>query len=231
MKKIAFMAMLFMTINSQAQTELRSITKSLPAENNCCAILNSSTQRGQVLISNGPGTSPYWGTLPNTATTPPPPPPPPPVSPQASTRSFSIVGPIYCSGLPSNKNQQQWVPFNNGTLTITARVPSNVLISSSIVGASSQTSVAGIAVGFVGCEITVKVDNTVYEYNVDNISLGLTKIVTGAMTSGSASFSNFSVQVPAGTHTITLLARNDGYNDAIRRLGAVYLTALVVPVN
>lgn len=216
------MAMLLMAIKSQAQTELRTISKLPATDNSCCAILTGTSQRGQVLISNGTGTTPSWGNMP----TPAPPPPPP-----ASTKSFSITGPFYCSGLPSNKSQQQWVPFNNGTLTITARVPSNVLISSSIVGASSQTSVAGIAVGFVGCEITVKVDNTIYEYNVDNISLGLTKIVTGAMTSGSASISNFSVQVPAGTHTITLLARNDGYNDAIRRLGAVYLTALVVPVN
>ena len=45
------------------------------------------------------------------------------------------------------------------------------------------------------------------------------------------SISNFSVQVPAGTHTITLLARNDGYNEVINHLAAVYLTALVVPVN
>lgn len=222
MKRILFVAMLLMAIKSQAQTELRTISKLPATDNSCCAILTGTSQRGQVLISNGTGTTPSWGNMP----TPAPPPPPP-----AGPKSFSITGPFYCSGLPSNKSQQQWVPFNNGTLTITASVPSNVLISSSIVGASSQTSVAGIAVGFVGCEITVKVDNTIYEYNVDNISLGLTKLVTGAMTSGSASISNFSVQVPAGTHTITLLARNDGYNDAIRRLGAVYLTALVVPVR
>jgi hypothetical protein len=37
--------------------------------------------------------------------------------------------------------------------------------------------------------------------------------------------------VPAGTHTITLLARNDGYNEVINHLGAVYHSALVVPVN
>lgn len=123
------------------------------------------------------------------------------------------------------------MPFNNSTLTVTARTTSNILISSSIIGADSRNSVAGIAVGNVGCEITVQVDNTIYEYNIDNYSLGLAKIVTGAMTSGATSFSNFSVQVPPGTHTITLLARNDGYNDVIAHLGAVYLTALVVPVN
>lgn len=221
MKRIGFLALLFLAVNAGAQTELRPVTKVLPADNSCCTIINSSTQKGQVLLSNGAGTAPYWGTLPAPA------PPPAP----ASTKSFSITGPFYCSGLPSNKNQQQWVPFNNGVLTITARVPSNVLISTSIIGSSSQTSVAGIAVGFVGCEITVKVDNTVYEYNIDNFSMGLTKLVTGAMTAGSASISNFSVQVPAGTHTISLMARNDGYNDAIKHLGAVYLTALVVPVN
>jgi len=221
MKSFVFMVMLFTAINSQAQTELRPLTRTLPADNSCCAIITGASQKGQVLISNGAGTAPSWGNVPTPAPAPAP----------VGTKSFSIAGPIYCSGLPSNKTQQQWVPFNNGTLTITARVPSNILISSTIVGASSQTSVAGIAVGFVGCEITVKVDNTIYEYNIDNISLGLTKLVTGAMTSGSATISNFSVQVPAGTHTITLLARNDGYNDAIRRLGAVYLTALVVPVN
>jgi hypothetical protein len=221
MKRIVIMAMLLIAIKSQAQTELRPVAKVLPADNSCCAIINGSSQKGQVLISNGAGTAPSWGSIPTPA------PPPPPAGP----KSFSITGPFYSAGLPADKNQRQWVPFNNSTLTVTARTASNILISSSVVGGDSQKSFAGIAVGFVGCEITVKVDNTIYEYNVDNISLGLTKLVTGAMTSGSASFSNFSVQVPAGTHTITLMARNDGYNETIKRLGAVYLTALVVPVN
>jgi hypothetical protein len=213
--------MVLTALTTKAQIETRSLVKSLPAENSCCTVLTSASQKGQVLLSNGTGVAPSWGNISF------PPPAPAPVG----TKSFSGTGPYYCSGLPSNKNQKQWVPFNNSTLTVTARTTSNILISSSIMGADSRNSVAGIAVGNVGCEITVQVDNTIYEYNIDNYSLGLAKIVTGAMTSGATSISNFSVQVPPGTHTITLLARNDGYNDVIAHLGAVYLTALVVPVN
>lgn len=221
MKKLLFSCFVLTAISAQAQIETRGLVKSLPADNNCCTILTSAAQKGQVLISNGTGVAPSWGNISNPA------PPPPPVG----AKSFSGTGPYYCSGLPSNKSQKQWVPFNNSTLTVTARTASNILISTSVIGASSRNSVAGLAIGDVGCEITVQVDNTIYEYNIDNYSLGITKLVTGGMTSGSASISNFSVQVPAGTHTITLLARNDGYNEVINRLAAVYLTALVVPVN
>ena len=221
MKKLLFSCAVLIALTTQAQIETRGLVKSLPADNSCCTILTSAAQKGQVLLSNGTGVAPSWGNISFPAPAPPP----------IGTKSFSGTGPFYCSGLPSNKSQKQWVPFSNAVITVTARTVSNILISTSVIGASSRNSLAGLAIGDVGCEITVQVDNTIYEYNVDNYSLGIAKLVTGGMTSGSASISNFSVQLPAGNHTITLLARNDGYNEVIKSLAAVYLTAVVVPVN
>lgn len=221
MKKLLFSLAVLIALTTQAQIETRGLVKSVPADNSCCTILTSAAQKGQVLLSNGNGVAPSWGNISFPA------PPPQPIG----AKSISGTGPYYCSGLPSDKNQKQWVAFNNAVITVPAKTVSNILISTSVIGASSRNSVAGLAIGNVGCEITIQVDNTIYEYNIENYSLGITKLVTGAMTSGAASISNFSVQVPAGNHTITLLARNDGYNEVIKSLAAVYLTALVVPVN
>jgi len=221
MKKlfIAFFSFAAISVNAQIETKIQNrIIQAPPQDNsNCCNYLLSSTQKGQVLVSNGQGMAPVWGSLPAPAPYP------------AGTKSFSATGPFYCSGLPADKNQKQWVPFTNGTITVYAQTTANLLISSSIVGASNRNSFAGLAVGDVGVEITLKVDNTLYEYNVDNFSLGLTKLVTAGMSSGAASIANFSVQVPPGNHSISLYARNDGYHEVIKSLAAVYFTVVAVP--
>ena len=222
MKKLSFVILLCASLSAHAQVETKVLTKNIqtiqpPQVNtNCCAIIEGSTQRGQILISNGPGQVPSWGI-------------PAPAPAPAGTKSFSATGPFYCYNLPNDKNARQWLPFTNGTINVTAQTTVNLLISSSIVGANSRNSVAGLAIGDVGAEITVKVDNTLYEYNIDNFSLGLTKLVTGPMSAGSASISNFSVQVPPGNHTVTLYARNDGYHEVMGKLAAVYFTVVAVP--